>query len=139
MFTFLNGGTDTSSSTLIWMSVLLAQHPHVMRKVREEVRSVLGDQPDSLAYEDLSQLVYCNHVVKETWRLFPPSIAAARVVLEDIVLKDMVIPKGWEVWASIYALHRDPEIYENPDTFHPGEVYFLCVCVYVCVCVCVCV
>mmetsp|Transcript_18807 Transcript_18807/g.56387 ORF Transcript_18807/g.56387 Transcript_18807/m.56387 type:complete len:568 (-) Transcript_18807:234-1937(-) len=120
VFTFLNGGTDTSSSTFIWMTILLSQHPHVMRRVRKEVQTVLGDRRE-LTYEDIGKLTYCSYVVKETWRLFPPATAASRMAIEDIVLKDFVIPKGWEVWASIYALHRDPEIYENPDTFHPDR------------------
>lgn len=43
-------------------------------------------------------------------------------MLQFVVLdKDLVIPKGSEIVVDIYHLHRDPEIYPEPEKFSPAR------------------
>lgn len=37
----------------------------------------------------------------------------------DIVIKGTLIPKGFSIWIPIYAIHHDPEIWEDPEEFRP--------------------
>merc|ERR1712232_465049 len=68
--TFLFAGHDTTSSLLSWCMSLLAHHPEVVSKIREEISTVLGDR--QAKYEDLKNLPYCDNVLKETLRMRPP-------------------------------------------------------------------
>merc|ERR1712125_240409 len=64
--TFLFAGHDTTSSLLSWCMSLLAHHPEVVSKIREEISTVLGDR--QAKYEDLKNLPYCDNILKETLR-----------------------------------------------------------------------
>jgi len=46
---------------------MLAKHPDVQQKARDEVMSVLGIS-EPLTYENIDKLEYCGCVVKETLR-----------------------------------------------------------------------
>jgi cytochrome P450 len=71
--TLLLAGHDTSSAALEWLCFLLARHPEVAARCREEVQTVVGERP--LASTDAPQLPYLQAVIKETLRLYPPAIA----------------------------------------------------------------
>ena len=63
-------------------------------RLREEADEVLGTRRD-VAYEDLSRLHYCDNVIKETLRMYPPSPVAFREVNRDgFILEGYPIPKG---------------------------------------------
>jgi len=40
---------------------------------------------------------------------------------EDMVVKGIKVKKGTAVTAGTWVLHRDPEIWENPEDFEPGR------------------
>jgi len=52
---------------MAWCLLMLATHPDVQQKARDEVMSVVGDS-QSLTYDLLDQLDYCTCVIKETLR-----------------------------------------------------------------------
>ena len=52
---------------MTWCLLMLAKHPDVQQKARDEVMSVVGaSQP--LTYDILDRLEYCGCIVKETLR-----------------------------------------------------------------------
>ena len=63
-------------------------------RLREEVEEVLGARRD-VDYEDLSSLNYCDNVIKETLRMYPPAAVTFREVNRDgFTLEGYPIPKG---------------------------------------------
>lgn len=62
--------------------MLLALHPHEQRALQSEVDAVLQGR-DSLAYEDLDELVLCHGAMNEALRLFPPVVIIPKVAAQD--------------------------------------------------------
>ncbi|KAK3932207.1 Cytochrome P450 6a8 [Frankliniella fusca] len=127
-FVFFLAGFETSSSTLGNVMTELAHNPDVQDKVRAEVERVLAKHNGNITYEALGELTYMEQVIDETMRLYPAASNMARVANEDYVLptttadgKPAVLPKGIKVIIPIFALHRDPEFYPEPDKFNPDN------------------
>ncbi len=66
----LAAGHETTANAMNFTWYLLAQHPEVEGKFREEVSRVLGGR--LATFEDVPQLAYTNMIVKESRRLYPP-------------------------------------------------------------------
>ena len=119
--TLFSGGQETVATSLVWVWTLLCQHPHLYQKVQEEVDSVL--QGRTPTYEDLARLPFCLQVYKETLRLYPPAIVVIRQALRDCAIESdeqrYAIKKGMLVLASIYAIHRQPDYFPDPERFDP--------------------
>ncbi|KAK8478876.1 hypothetical protein V6N11_045001 [Hibiscus sabdariffa] len=70
-------GTDTSITTSEWMMAEILSHPNEMKKVQQEVRSVVGNK-SKVDPEDVPKMEYLRCVVKETLRLHPPAVFIPR-------------------------------------------------------------
>jgi cytochrome P450 len=66
-------------------------------------------------------LQYLDAVISETLRIFPPATALERTASEDIVLgsEQIKVNKGDIIHVPVYALHRDPENFPEPESFKP--------------------
>ncbi|RUS75692.1 hypothetical protein EGW08_016558 [Elysia chlorotica] len=116
---FLFAGFETTSMNLTWTLLLLAQHPDVQEKARQEILNVLGDSDQTITAEKLSQLVYLTSVIRESLRLYSPASTVFRRAAKPDTLGGYYIPAGTLVGISIGGLHRLPENYEDPLTFRP--------------------
>ncbi len=115
--TMYSAGHETSSNGLTWTLYLLSQHPHVLAELRAEVDAVLGDRTPG--FEDLKALDFTHMVLEESMRLYPPAYAVGReAVEEDLILGQRIPPKSI-LLISIFALHRDPRHWEDPEAFRP--------------------
>jgi cytochrome P450 len=116
-WTFLAAGHDTTANTLSFTWYLLANHPSVADKLREELDSVLdGSAPTP---ERLDRLIYTKAVLQEAMRLYPPAWAFVRDVMQDDELAGYRIPARSVVVISPYACHRNPAIWKDPARFEP--------------------
>nr|GMD89087.1 cytochrome P450 CYP82D47-like [Ipomoea batatas] len=64
------GGADTIKVMLIWTLSLIMNHPHVLKKVQEELDMVIGKER-RINELDITSLIYLQAIVKETLRLYP--------------------------------------------------------------------
>ena len=117
--TFFGAGHETTATALTWAWYLLASHPDVYRRMRDEVDSVLGGR--SPTYEDLARMPYTLRVLKETMRLYPPAYALSRMALRDVVVGGYLVTKGETVILSPYTLHRRPDYFPDPTRFDPDR------------------
>ncbi|KAF8993691.1 cytochrome P450 [Cyathus striatus] len=94
--TFMFAGSDTSSLTLTWTILLLAEHPDVQDRLRNELLSVSSIPSDDLSDEDIQSLYniiadlpYLHNVTRECLRLIPPVHSSIRVATEDDTIPTM--------------------------------------------------
>jgi|HubBroStandDraft_1064217.scaffolds.fasta_scaffold46344_3 cytochrome P450 len=115
--TLFLAGHETTANTLSWTWWLLAQNPAVEAKLHGELRAVLGGRTPSL--DDLPKLVYTNHIITESMRLYPPAWGTARTAIEDHEIAGYSVPKGSGVSFAQWTVHRDPRWYDAPEEFRP--------------------
>jgi cytochrome P450 len=115
--TLFLAGHETTANTLSWTWWLLAQNPAVEAKLHAELRSVLGGRTPSL--DDLPKLVYTNHIITESMRLYPPAWGTARTAIEDHEIAGYAVPKGSGVSFAQWTVHRDARWYDMPEEFRP--------------------
>jgi cytochrome P450 len=97
----LVGGVDTTQAQLAHGIRLFADHP--------EQWQALADDPSLAA-----------PAAEEVLRYEPITPLTARVALEDIEYRDVAIPKGTLLLAVAATANRDPEAYEEPESFDIG-------------------
>ena len=119
LLTLLIAGHDTSTALLAWALYLVSTHADVYARARDEIDRVLGDRPPT--YEDISQLIYLDSVIKETLRLYPPIHLGSRIAATDIQFQEYTFPAGTRVMYSIYLTHRRPEDWADPNRFDPDR------------------
>ena len=110
-------GHETTANALTWTIFLLSQHPHVTGDLVNELDSVLHGQPPRI--EQLHQLPLLDRVIKESMRVLTSVPWNGRVTSETTELGGYELPKGTEVFVSIYHTHHMPEIYQDPEAFKP--------------------
>jgi cytochrome P450 len=110
-------GHETSANTLTWAFAMLAQHPDVFARVREEADRVLGDRDPTA--EDVSKLDYIGCVVRETLRLYPAGWILGRTATRDTHLRGYPVRKGDFLGISPFVAQRLEESWPDPDRFDP--------------------
>jgi hypothetical protein len=107
LMTALVAGHETTASQLAWAFERLAREPAARRRLTEELDEGAGDE-------------YLTASIKEILRLKPVlAEAEPRVVKRPIEIGGIEYPPGVALVASAYLVHRDPDIYPQPDVFRP--------------------
>jgi len=117
VLTILVAGHETVGTAAANIFYLVSKHPHVERRLVREIEEVLGDRRPCL--EDLRRLEYTSMVVQEALRLYPSAWTISRKALKDDKIGGREIPAGSTIMLSPYVLHRNPDIWRNPEAFLP--------------------
>ncbi|KAL9269466.1 Cytochrome P450 76C1-like protein [Drosera capensis] len=117
----LLGGSDTSSSTIVWAMAELLENPIAMSKAQQELITLIPPQNDVEFIPSCQRhLPYLNAIVKETFRLHPPApFLAPHSPTTTTTLNGYTIPHNSSVLLNMYSIHRDPLIWNNPTRFLP--------------------
>ncbi|CAA0264647.1 unnamed protein product [Arabidopsis thaliana] len=112
-------GTDTNSSTVEWAMAELLGNPKTMTKVQDEINHVIGQNGD-FQESDISKLPYLKAVVKETFRLHPAApFLLPRKAETNVEILGFTMLKDSQVLVNVWAIGRDPLVWENPTYFEP--------------------
>ncbi|KAL4602576.1 hypothetical protein ACB092_10G062800 [Castanea dentata] len=119
LWVIMEGGSETTATTVEWVMAELMQHSEAMRKVNEELTEIVGS--DSLVEEShLPKLHYLDAVVKKTCRLHPAlPFLVPRCPSQSSTIGGYYVPKATRILLHVWAIHRDPNIWENPLEFQP--------------------
>ena len=117
LLTMFSAGHETSANGMAWIWYLLVEHPEVVQKLKEEAHRVLNGKLPS--FEELRQLTYTRQVIEEGMRLYPPAWIVGREAIEADEWNELQIPKDQNMQCCIFALHRNPAYYPNPNEFDP--------------------
>jgi cytochrome P450 len=115
--TLFLAGHETTANALSWTWYLLASHPEAEAKLHAELSAALQGRPPTVA--DLPRLPYCEHVLLESMRLYPPAYGFGRLALRDVEIGGFRIPRGTTVIVSQWVTQRDPRFFEEPLAFRP--------------------
>lgn len=118
----INAAEATTAVTATYLIWRLTQNPLWQVKIREEL-SVLPIQDDgSISFADVNtgapSLEAC---LREVYRLHPASSGRAERVVPPggYELSGFYLPGGTVVSTSVVALHRDENVFPDPDSFRP--------------------
>jgi cytochrome P450 len=115
---FILAGHDTTSTTLTYSLWALGRHPTIQDRVFDEV-SALGDRP--LTPDDVPRLGHTVRVLHEALRLCPPGAGTPRLLKKDLAVDGYRLKAGTVAVVSFYAMHRNPELWDDPLTFDPDR------------------
>ncbi|KAG8215368.1 cytochrome P450 [Butyriboletus roseoflavus] len=123
-------GRDTTASTLTSVIYLMAMHPDVFRRLREEVLEKVGPTRRP-SYEDIREMKFLRAVLNETLRLFPAVPFNIRESINDttwsssnLAAKPFFIPAGAIVSYSVLLMHRRTDLW-GPDALEFDPDRFL--------------
>jgi cytochrome P450 family 135 len=105
LLTLLVAGHETTATSLAWALERLVRHPEKLERLREEVEAGSDD--------------YLTATIQETLRLRPVISIVARHLTEPVEIGGYELPAGVTVTPCVYLVHRNPEVYPEPDRFRP--------------------
>ncbi|WP_083681022.1 cytochrome P450 [Archangium sp. Cb G35] len=114
----LFAGHDTTVTATSNLMMMLAQHPEVLERCRQE-QQVAEKGP--LTLESLRAMPYLHQVIQEVMRVIPPVAGAFRVTTQDVAYGGYRIPKGWQISLSIRGTHRSAP-WTSPERFDPDRM-----------------
>lgn len=116
----ISGSYESSSTIIDWAFSELMRSPHVMKKLQQELRAIVG-MNRMVEESDLPKLNYLDMVIKETFRLYPPGpLLIPHESTEDIEIDGHYIPKRTRVIVNAWALGRDIDAWgDDVEEFKP--------------------
>ncbi|KAF9255716.1 cytochrome P450 [Marasmius fiardii PR-910] len=123
---------DTTSTALSRILSLLATHPDVQTKLREEIDNAFQD--GDVPYDQLVSLPYLDAIARETMRVYPPVHRLLRTTVKDTflplstpvtctdgsVVNEIFMPKNTDIVISIVNSNRNKAIWgEDADEWKP--------------------
>lgn len=106
LITMLEAGHETTATALAWTFERMTRAPHILARLRDELAGEGGER-------------YLEAVVKEALRCRPVVWDAPRLVDEPLRLGGYDVRAGWFAAPLIALIHRDPEVFPEPDEFRP--------------------
>lgn len=117
-------GSDTTAITLTYLVWAVLSHPKLRRDLEDEVRALNAGYDDAA----LEELPVLNATIKETLRLYgaAPGSLPRCVPEGGATLSGHFLPHGVTVSTQSYTIHRDKNIFPDPELFDvsrwlPGE------------------
>jgi cytochrome P450 len=115
---FMLAGHDTTATTLTYALWALGRHPDLQDRVAAEV-AALGSR--ALTPGDVPRMGYTVQVLHEALRLCPPAPALSRLTMQDMDVDGYRVEAGTMAVVGIYAMHRDPALWDDPLAFNPDR------------------
>ncbi|KAK3331800.1 cytochrome P450 [Cercophora scortea] len=122
-FIFTGAAADTVGNTLLVASCHILTDPDIYSRLRGELLDAFPDPSIRGKWTEYEKLPYLTALIKESMRLSfgvicrLPRCAGA----SGATLQGYFIPPGYAVGMSAYMMHRNPEVFPDPDKFDPAR------------------
>ncbi|KAL8188135.1 UNVERIFIED_CONTAM: hypothetical protein K2H54_062060 [Gekko kuhli] len=121
IFDLFIAGTETTSLTLRWALLFMANHPDIQEKILKEMEDALGSS-QLLRYQDRKKLPYTNAVIHEIQRFqYILFFGLPRQCTKDVNLCGFLIPKEAMIIPDLRSVLLDPKEWETPEEFNPNH------------------
>ncbi|MEU8804327.1 cytochrome P450 [Spirillospora sp. NPDC048819] len=117
VLTLLLAGHETTAASLAWTFVLLSRYPAARERLENEVDEVLGGRDPQAG--DVDRLPWTRAVLSEAMRIYPPAWTIERDAVDEDDIAGVRVPAGSTIAVPPYLLHRNTEIWPNPEGFQP--------------------
>ncbi|KAA6414009.1 MAG: cytochrome p450 alkane [Lasallia pustulata] len=128
----LLAGRDTTACLLSWTFTLLARHPEIQQRLRNECEDLPSFREGGLPTPaEIKGMKFLGHVLQEVLRLFPSVPVNSRSALKTTTLptgggpdglSPVLVRKGEAVGYCVYAMHRRKDIYgDDAESFRPSR------------------
>ncbi|KAJ7926709.1 cytochrome P450 [Mycena leptocephala] len=122
-------GRDTTASLLTFTVYMLAEHPDILAKLREEILRVVGpiQRP---THENFRDMKYMRAVLNETLRLYTPVPLNSRTAIQPTLFHNsrggppLYIPAGTRIPYATILMHRRKDLW-GPDALEFDPERFL--------------
>ena len=114
----LQAGHETSGITLTYLMIELSQNPLILQKLRQEFKTLKHPKAALSSSQVIENLSLLNSILMETMRVHPASLGPfpRYVPAKGAKLGDYSdIPAGTTVSTSVYSLHRNSEVFPEPE------------------------
>jgi cytochrome P450 family 135 len=105
LLTLLVAGHETTATSLSWAIERLSRNPEKLERLRAEVLEGREE--------------YLTATIQETLRLRPVISIVLRKLTEAVEIGGYQLPAGISVAPCVYLVHRNPEVYPEPQRFLP--------------------
>ncbi|KAF7358094.1 Glycosyltransferase family 39 protein [Mycena venus] len=116
----LLAGRDTTAATLTYAVYMLAEHPDMANRLRNEVLERVGSSRRP-THDDIKPMSYLRAFINETLRLYPPVPLDSRASKEATTWpattsggKPFYVPAKTKVIYSVFLMHRRTDLW-GPD------------------------
>jgi cytochrome P450 len=117
--TLFEAASATTSAVMMSFILAVVHHPHWLSEMQKELDSVCGSaRLPTLG--DMAHLPIVRAVIKETLRWRPVTAGGVpHLAVKDDVYGDLFIPAGTNIHPCQWAIHREPQMYPDAETFNP--------------------
>ncbi|CAI6227143.1 unnamed protein product [Periconia digitata] len=124
--TVVAAGLETVSSVMRVTFYHVFSNPEILRRLREELKTVGTDTSpggNMLELKQLERLPYMTAIIMEALRLSPGIATRMGRMLhdKDLVYDKWCIPAGTPVGMTTILMHTDETLYPDPFTFNPDR------------------
>lgn len=106
LLALLAAGHETTASTLAWAFERISRHPQVLERLVTEAAGDDNSYRQATIFE-----VQRNRTVID--------FAGRNVAAPMYELGEYLLPQGFSILVSLLQLHRDPNVYPDPERFDP--------------------
>uniref|UniRef100_A0A8D3A207 Cytochrome P450 2U1 n=2 Tax=Scophthalmus maximus TaxID=52904 RepID=A0A8D3A207_SCOMX len=114
-------GTDTTTNSVLWILLYMVLYPDIQDKVQAEIDDVVGKhRVPSLT--DKGSLPFTEATIMEVQRLIVVvPLGIPHMASKTTEFRGYTIPKGTVILANLWSVHRDPTLWDDPDSFNPAR------------------
>jgi len=119
---FFTTGVETSIATIEWAMANIIKHPHIQKRLLNEINRVIpaGTNTEDIEENSLLNMPYLKAVIYETLRRHPPveSLIAHSNTHGDETIGPYFIPKG-SIVNIVMDVGMDENVWTDPNEFKP--------------------